>query len=62
MIVELDGETVVAVYPDIGYLHSGFEKQGETIRYKDFTALHRSHGLRLVHEQQPGLLRWRSRS
>jgi NADH-quinone oxidoreductase subunit C/D len=37
VIVELDGETVVAVYPDIGYLHSGFEKQGETIRYKDFT-------------------------
>ena len=37
VIVELDGETVVAVYPDIGYLHSGFEKQGESIRYKDFT-------------------------
>lgn len=36
VIVELDGETVVAAYPDIGYLHSGFEKQGETIRYKDF--------------------------
>jgi NADH-quinone oxidoreductase subunit C/D len=37
LIVELDGERVVAVYPDVGYLHSGFEKQGETIRYKDFT-------------------------
>ncbi len=37
LIVELDGERIVAVYPDIGYLHSGFEKQGETIRYKDFT-------------------------
>jgi NADH-quinone oxidoreductase subunit C/D len=37
LVVELDGERVVAVYPDIGYLHSGFEKQGETIRYKDFT-------------------------
>jgi len=36
LIVELDGERVVAVYPDLGYLHSGFEKQGETIRYKDF--------------------------
>jgi NADH dehydrogenase I D subunit len=36
LIVELDGERVVAVYPDVGYLHSGFEKQGETIRYKDF--------------------------
>lgn len=37
VVAELDGERVVAVYPDIGYLHSGFEKQGETIRYKDFT-------------------------
>jgi NADH-quinone oxidoreductase subunit C/D len=37
LVVELEGERVVAVYPDIGYLHSGFEKQGETIRYKDFT-------------------------
>jgi NADH-quinone oxidoreductase subunit C/D len=37
LIVELNGERVVAVYPDLGYLHSGFEKQGETIRYKDFT-------------------------
>lgn len=37
VVVELDGETVVAAYPDLGYLHSGFEKQGESIRYKDFT-------------------------
>ncbi len=37
IVAELDGETVVAAYPDIGYLHSGFEKQGEAIRYKDFT-------------------------
>jgi NADH dehydrogenase I D subunit len=37
VIVELSGERVVAAYPDIGYLHSGFEKQAESIRYKDFT-------------------------
>ena len=37
VVVELDGERVVAAYPDIGYLHSGFEKQGESVRYKDFT-------------------------
>jgi NADH-quinone oxidoreductase subunit C/D len=36
VIAELDGERVVHVYPDLGYLHSGFEKQGESIRYKDF--------------------------
>jgi NADH dehydrogenase I D subunit len=37
VVVELDGERVVAAYPDVGYLHSGFEKQAESIRYKDFT-------------------------
>jgi NADH-quinone oxidoreductase subunit C/D len=36
VIAELDGERVVHVYPDLGYLHSGFEKQAESIRYKDF--------------------------
>jgi NADH-quinone oxidoreductase subunit C/D len=36
LVVELDGETVVGVDPDLGYLHSGFEKTGETKRYKDF--------------------------
>ena len=34
--VELDGETVISAHPDTGYLHSGFEKQGENVRYKDF--------------------------
>lgn len=36
LIVELDGERIVSVEPDIGYLHSGFEKQAESVRYKDF--------------------------
>ena len=36
LIVEMDGERIIAIQPDIGYLHSGFEKQGENIRYKDF--------------------------
>lgn len=36
LIVELDGERIVGVEPDIGYLHSGFEKQAENVRYKDF--------------------------
>lgn len=36
LVVELDGEEVVDVDPDIGYLHSGFEKTGENKRYKDF--------------------------
>ncbi len=36
LVVELDGESVVNVDPDLGYLHSGFEKTGENKRYKDF--------------------------
>jgi NADH dehydrogenase I D subunit len=36
LVVELDGETVIGIDPDLGYLHSGFEKTGETKRYKDF--------------------------
>lgn len=36
LVVELDGESVVSVAPDLGYLHSGFEKTGENKRYKDF--------------------------
>ncbi len=36
LVVELDGENVVKVDPDLGYLHSGFEKTGENKRYKDF--------------------------
>ena len=36
LIVELDGERVKNVEADIGYLHSGFEKQAENVRYKDF--------------------------
>ena len=34
--LELDGETIISAHPDTGYLHSGFEKQGENVRYKDF--------------------------
>jgi NADH dehydrogenase I D subunit len=36
LVVELDGESVLKVDPDLGYLHSGFEKTGENKRYKDF--------------------------
>lgn len=36
VIAELEGERIVRVVPDLGYLHSGFEKQAEHVRYKDF--------------------------
>lgn len=37
VIVTLDGETIVATDPIIGYLHRGVEKIGETRRYSQFT-------------------------
>jgi NADH dehydrogenase I D subunit len=36
LAVELDGERIVSVNPDLGYLHSGFEKTGENKRYEKF--------------------------
>ncbi len=36
LILELDGETVVACTPHIGYLHSGFEKLGEHLDYNQY--------------------------
>lgn len=36
LAVELDGERVVTVRPEVGYLHSGFEKLGENKRYEKF--------------------------
>jgi len=36
LVVELDGEDVLDVDSDLGFLHSGFEKTGENKRYKDF--------------------------
>jgi NADH dehydrogenase I D subunit len=36
LALELDGETVVRVSPELGYLHSGFEKTGENKRYEHF--------------------------
>lgn len=32
-LVELDGETILYAIPEIGYLHRGFEKSGETHEY-----------------------------
>ncbi len=36
LAVELDGEIVLKVSPELGYLHSGFEKTGENKRYEKF--------------------------
>ncbi len=36
LAVEVDGEHMVSVKPELGYLHSGFEKIGENRRYEKF--------------------------
>src|SRR5262249_24062027 len=42
LVLTIDGETVVNAVPDIGYLHSGFEKLGEDLDYnQDVTIVER---------------------
>jgi len=36
LLVRLDGETVVAVVPELGYLHRGYEKIAENATYHEF--------------------------
>jgi NADH-quinone oxidoreductase subunit D len=39
LLLELDGETVVNIAPDIGYLHTGIEKTGERLKYQQVITL-----------------------
>src|SRR6202035_4261119 len=39
LILTLDGETIVKPLPDIGYLHSGFEKLGEDLDYNQYVTI-----------------------
>jgi NADH-quinone oxidoreductase subunit D len=39
LVLTLDGETVVNAVPDIGYLHSGFEKLGEHLDYNQYVTI-----------------------
>jgi NADH-quinone oxidoreductase subunit D len=39
LVLELDGETIVACTPHIGYLHSGFEKLGEHLDYDQYVVV-----------------------
>ncbi len=39
LVLELDGERVVDVTPDIGFLHSGFEKLGEHLDYNQYVVV-----------------------
>src|SRR6187402_768257 len=39
LILTLDGETIVRARPDIGYLHSGFEKLGEDLDFNQYVTI-----------------------
>src|SRR5436309_10450468 len=39
LILTLDGETIVKAVPDIGFLHSGFEKLGEDLNYNQYVTI-----------------------
>jgi len=39
LVLKLDGERVVDAMPDIGYLHSGFEKLGEHLDYNQYVVV-----------------------
>src|SRR5207344_3201599 len=39
LVLTLDGETVVKAVPDIGYLHSGFEKLGEDLDFNQYVTI-----------------------
>ena len=39
LILTLDGETIVKAVPDIGYLHSGFEKLGEELDFNQYVTI-----------------------
>src|SRR3954447_24780910 len=39
IILTLDGERVVDAVPDIGYLHSGFEKLGEDLDFNQYVTI-----------------------
>src|SRR5919201_6128807 len=39
LVLKLDGERVVGAVPDIGYLHSGFEKTGEHLNYNQYVTI-----------------------
>lgn len=39
LVLQLDGERVVDAEPDIGFLHSGFEKLGESLDYNQYVTI-----------------------
>ena len=55
IVLKLDGERVVDAIPDIGYLHSGFEKIGEHLDYNQYVTVTDRMRLHFAHRQQRGV-------
>ena len=36
LLIKLDGETVMACVPELGYLHRGYEKLAENVSYHEY--------------------------
>ena len=45
IVIELEGETIKKADPDIGFLHTGIEKQCETLNWAQAVTLDGSRGL-----------------
>mgnify|MGYP000717927687 CR=1 FL=1 len=39
IVLQIEGEKVIDAIPDIGYLHSGFEKLGEHLNYNQYVTI-----------------------
>ena len=56
LVLEIDGETVVSLAPDIGYLHTGIEKTCEAKFYQQVVPLTDRIDYLCADDQQPRLL------
>ena len=54
VLLELDGETVMRAYPDIGFLHTGIEKQCEARNWQQVVPLTDRVDYLVEHDQQSG--------
>jgi len=58
LVLKLDGERVMEAMPDIGYLHSGFEKLGEHLDYNQYVTV--TDRMNYISPLANNVARWRS--
>ena len=62
LLLELDGETILKAAPDIGYLHTGIEKEFEAKTYQQGVTLTDRIDYLAPAFEQPGVTAWRRKS